>query len=184
MSPILDDVITQVVKITEYSKIFKETELKKTVEKPISKEDPNIPNPFISMLSFSRNLLTRKPKICLSPLPQTKEINKIPLIPSVNEEDSDSSTTRTSQDEEQSGSEDIKKLSNFSSDDNNSVKRGRKRKSEISIPQLPVEVSTGNDSSNSASSTVDLGRSKRKRFKNVRLLDIDDVVKKSPNRKK
>ena len=77
--------------------------------------------------------------------------------------------------------EDIKKLS---SDDNNSVKRNRKRKSDISIPQLPVEVFTGNDSSNSASSTVDLGRSKRKRFKNVRLLDIDEVVKKSPNRKK
>jgi hypothetical protein len=60
---------------------------------------------------------------------------------------------------------------NDSSNSASSVDGKRKRKSEI-VLQKPEVVATGNDSSNSASSVTDLGKGKRIRVKNVRLLDI------------
>jgi hypothetical protein len=100
----------------------------------------------------------------------------IQLVPYLVDEDSDNSTIRTSLDD-QSGEE-----INISY-----VKRKRKRKeTENNFLLEGSSCSVDNDSSNSASSSADadLGKGKRKRFKNVRMLDIDEVVKRSPNRKK
>jgi len=184
VSPILDEVLNQVFKSSEDSResICKKSELKKNLDTTNNEGNTNT---LLSM--FSLNILTRKPKICLTPLSQTNK-PKFPLVPYLIDDDSDTSTIRTSQDEEQSGEDNpnVNKQSQFSCE-NTAVKRkpGRKRKSDITIPQLPVDVSTGNDSSNSASSSADdFGKGKRKRFKNVRMLDIEEVVKKSPSRKK
>merc|ERR1711956_78147 len=116
-----------------------------------------------SISSFTMNLFARKPRL--------------QLVPYVVEEDSDSSTIRTSPDE-QSGDDNNtitgKKSSQFSRENNTaSVKRKRKRKSDT-VPQQPEALltGTGNDSSTSASSVDDLGKGKRIRVKNVGLLDI------------
>merc|ERR1711956_211883 len=95
-----------------------------------------------SISSFTMNLFARKPRL--------------QLVPYVVEEDSDSSTIRTSPDE-QYGDDDNKitgiKSSQFSRENNTaSVKRKRKRKSDT-VPQQPEALLTGNDSSTSTSAS-------------------------------
>ena len=155
MSPILNEVFSQVLKDSkEDSKepiICEEkpeiSEKSQKVESMPEKTDTLPP----SISSFTMNLFARKPRL--------------QLVPYVVDEDSDSSTIRTSPDE-QSGDDNNKitgkKSSQFSRENNTaSVKRKRKRKSDTVSQQPKVLLTgTGNDSSTSASS-VD-GKRKRK----------------------
>ena len=129
-------------------------------------EETNTPPPSIS--SFTMNLFARKPRL--------------QLVPYVVDEDSDSSTIRTSPDE-QSGDDNNKltgqKSSQFSRENNMaSVKRKRKRKSDT-IPQQPevLLTGTGNDSSTSASS----GDGKRKRKSESVLQQQPEAVQSTGN---
>lgn len=143
-------------------------------------------------------MLTKKPKICLLPSSQSIEHNKKTMVPYENDKDSESLTLRTGLVKEQS--------ENFikSQNEENSVNRKQKQKSDIAICELQVDVLTGNDTTNSGKNSVkrqwksdvsispilfktgsvslsddtDLRRGKRKCFKNVRMLDIDEAVKK------
>merc|ERR1740122_570117 len=121
-----------------------------------------------SISSFTMNLFARKPRL--------------QLVPYAVEEDSDSSTIRTSPDE-QSGDDNSKitgqKSSQFSRENNTaSVKRKRKRKSDT-VPQKPevLLTGTGNESSTSASS-VD---GKRKRKSEIVLQQQPEVVQSTGN---
>ena len=126
------------------------------------------------------------------------ENNKKPMVRYENDKDSESLTLRTGLVKEQS--EKFIKSQN----EENSVNRKRKQKSDIAILELQVDVLTGNDTTNSGKNSVkrqrksdvsispvlfktgsvslsdntDLHRGKRKCFKNVRMLDIDKAVKK------
>jgi hypothetical protein len=146
VSPILNEVFSQVLKDSkEDSKepiiCEKKPEISEKSQKVESMpEKTNTLPPSIS--SFTMNLFARKPRL--------------QLVPYVVEEDSDSSTIRTSPDEQSGDDNKItgKKSSQFSRENNTaSVKRKRKRKSDT-IPQQPevLLTGTGNDSSTSASS--------------------------------
>merc|ERR1712051_305534 len=148
VSPILNEVFSQVLKNSkedseEPTICEKEPEIGEKSQKVESlPEKTNTPPPSIS--SFTMNLFARKPRL--------------QLVPYVVEEDSDSSTVKTSPDE-QSGDDNNKitgqKSSQFSRENNTaSVKRKRKRKSDTVQPKPEAVQSTGNDSSASAS-TVD-----------------------------
>ena len=152
----------------------------KNLEK--STTEPGLKNEKINSTENENNTLSfhKEPEKSFTSKKSVK--SHIPLVPYLVDEDSDTSTIRTSPDssrfDDQSGEE-----INISY-----VKRKRKRKSDQNNFLLEGSNCSidNNDSSNSASSstTDDLGKGKRKRFKNVRMLDIEDVVNKSPNKKK